>query len=143
MWGGSLQDYFFLTGDGDTAHGGSAEGSLANQIDYGTAPAGVRVDLRAGTGRRLGARVVDRLYRIKEVDGSKYGDVLLGGRWKDWIEGAGGDDILRGRGKADNLYGQTGDDDLNGGPGDDDLTGGPGADHCRNGESLRGCEKRS
>ena len=62
-------------------------------------------------------------------DGSKpEGQVITGGRFRDWLAGGWGDDTLYGLALGDALYGRGGDDILYGGAGNDYLEGGLGAD---------------
>jgi Ca2+-binding RTX toxin-like protein len=90
----------------------------------------------------------DRLVSIEDLDGSKFGDVLIGngaeniisgGGGNDLLVGAGGNDELEGEAGADTLEGGPGRDELNGGPGRDTLDGGPGNDVCKRGERLARC----
>ena len=55
------------------------------------------------------------------VNGSGFGDVLLGGAGNDKISGKGGNDNLNGGGGIDKLYGGAGNDILAGGNGADDF----------------------
>ena len=59
---------------------------------------------------------------------SSAGDVLAGGKGRDWLWGLAGDDILLGNEGADRLFGGDGNDALFGGAGNDRLMGGAGAD---------------
>jgi Ca2+-binding RTX toxin-like protein len=62
------------------------------------------------------------------LNGTPFGDLLVGGEGKDILNGAAGDDCLRGRGSNDRLNGGDGDDSLSGQAGSDRLTGGEGKD---------------
>jgi Ca2+-binding RTX toxin-like protein len=62
------------------------------------------------------------------LNGSAFGDLLVGKGGKDVLNGAGGDDCLRGRAGNDRLSGGDGDDSLSGEDGSDRLSGGEGKD---------------
>jgi Ca2+-binding RTX toxin-like protein len=98
-----------LTGDaGDDALDGGAGLDTASYIG---APAGVTVDLAAGTAAGGGGS--DALVGIERVLGTIYADSLTGG------------------GAAETLNGRTGNDNISGGGGDDTLVGGFGIDWAR------------
>lgn len=98
------------------------------------------------------------------IIGTPRGDVIFGGRGKDYIEGRGGHDVicgdlgtdlilggpgkdrLAGGPKEDVLAGGAGNDRLYAGPGDDQMDGERGFDRCAGGPgddvaNRRGCEK--
>lgn len=108
----------FLAGPGDNEYWG---GRGRDAVDYRRAPAGVVVDLGAGTGDGTGT---DTLHHIENIRGSAGADVLVGDGADNQLRGFGGDDLLIGAG---------GDDLLIGGAGDDELDGGDGIDTCRRG----------
>ena len=88
----------------------------------GDAPAGVRIDLHAGSFSSLGA--TDNLaiaygVTIEEAVGGSGNDVLIGNAVANVLTGGAGDDQLEG---------QEGNDLLRGGPGADQLAGGSGID---------------
>lgn len=58
------------------------------------------------------------------INGTFFGDRLIGTNGDDVIRGRGGNDFLDGRGGNDSLFGGIGDDILRGGRGDDLLDGG-------------------
>lgn len=71
------------------------------------------------------------------LNGTPFGDLLVGGNGKDVLNGADGDDCLRGRAgndrlnggdDADSLSGESGSDRLSGGEGNDTVSGGAGND---------------
>jgi Ca2+-binding RTX toxin-like protein len=71
------------------------------------------------------------------VNGSPFGEFLLGGAFNDkmsggggddWITAGAGDDQLKGGAGNDRLWGEDGRDVVKGGPGDDELVGGLGKD---------------
>ncbi len=93
-------------------------------VTYMTAPAGVIVDLAAGTATDRGTQV---LTGIEQVYGSELADTLSGGT---------GADLLVGLGGADTITGGAGNDELDGGDGDDVVTGGDGADFLYGGDGT-------
>ena len=95
---------------------------------YSLSPAGINVNLGAGTASDDGFGDVDALFNIDGVAGSKFDDTILGDDFNNGLAGDSGDDILRGLLGDDGLNGQAGADDLGGGLGDDDLRGGAGDD---------------
>ncbi|MCI4430956.1 MAG: VCBS domain-containing protein, partial [Burkholderiales bacterium] len=62
------------------------------------------------------------------LNGTKKGDVIVGGAGNDTLSGGGGNDTLYGGAGNDELYGQAGNDTLFGGAGNDMLFGGTGND---------------
>lgn len=93
---------------------------------YRAAPAGVTVDLAAGSA--AGGHGTDRLTGIEGAIGSHFADRLSGDRRPNRLIGLNGRDTLIGKGGDDVLVGLAGPDRLVGGPGDDALRGGPGRD---------------
>jgi Ca2+-binding RTX toxin-like protein len=62
------------------------------------------------------------------LNGTAFGDLLVGGNGKDILNGAGGDDCLRGRAGNDRASGGDGSDSVSGEAGSDRLSGGEGND---------------
>jgi len=60
------------------------------------------------------------------LQGSGYGDTLIGFGTSDVVMGYGGNDALYGRAGGDTIYGGTGNDEIHGGEGNDILIGGEG-----------------
>jgi Ca2+-binding RTX toxin-like protein len=112
--------------DVETDAGG---GFLPDTVSYADAPAGVSVDLGAGTA--TGADGADTLVLDGRVDleGSAYDDVLVSGEYSDDLYGGTGDDVLRGGRGRDYLQADPSDlpapDET---PYDDRVYGGPGGD---------------
>ncbi|HWL34331.1 MAG TPA: hypothetical protein VNP89_12075 [Gaiellaceae bacterium] len=112
---------------------------------FGQAPAGVRVDLAAGTATGEGS---DTLMSIQHIGGSPHNDVLRGNEETNGISGHGGDDAISGLAGDDFLYGESagdfvglaGDDTIAGGLGFDRADGGGGRDACLESEILIACE---
>ena len=67
------------------------------------------------------------------LNGTAFGDLLVGGPAKDVLNGAGGDDCLRGRAGGDRLSGGDGNDSISGEDGSDRLSGGEGKDSVSGG----------
>ncbi|MFC3571072.1 beta strand repeat-containing protein [Paracoccus simplex] len=105
---------------------------------YGNATGGIRVDLRLTTAQAIGGgHGSDLLLGIEAVNGSNYGDRLVGngvnnrlngGGGHDRLEGLGGNDVLQGGAGSDTLFGGVGNDVVTGGAGNDFMAGGAGAD---------------
>ena len=107
----------------DVYDGGDGDSDI---VDYGSALAGVMVDLSAASdqARSVGsadeaAIGIDQLVNIEGVYGSQFDDVLTGN---------GVANRLSGRAGNDQLHGGAGDDILNGGEGNDLIDGGDGED---------------
>jgi Ca2+-binding RTX toxin-like protein len=88
----------------DTIDGG---GGVKDAVDYRDAKGGVTVDLHAGTSSGAGGN--DTLLNIEWVEGSEYGDVIVGDGQANLLFGNGGNDTLYGGG-GDFLYGGLGSD---------------------------------
>lgn len=121
--GGDGPDYLFgedgddrLLGDAgrDRLSGGAGADWLdgGDGFDFATweeAPAGVAVDLAAGTGSR-GWAEGDRLVSVEALLGSAFGDRLSGDDGVNLIRGGAGNDVIAGRGGNDVLDGGDGAD---------------------------------
>ncbi|MDQ1195402.1 cadherin domain-containing protein [Agrobacterium sp. SORGH_AS 787] len=84
-------------------------GAGIDTASYKSSPAGVTVDLGAGTGRG-GDAEGDVLHNIENIDGSGFADRLTGDAGDNELHGNAGDDILAGAGGADLLDGGDGND---------------------------------
>jgi Ca2+-binding RTX toxin-like protein len=140
------------TGD-DIANGGAG----SDIVDYLAADGPVIVDLGAGTATYTppGESWTHTLVLVEKVDGSSFGDILMGdgkrnvlrgkqgpdqiwgfagdddligGTHDDLLYGGDGDDLVKGQADDDSLYGEDGADRLVGGNGNDGLWGGIGDD---------------
>ena len=149
--GNAGNDSIYAMGGDDEVSGGSGKDLLvggpgadmisggpdSDTVSYSHSPAGVTVNLRAGTasgGNADGDTLVDA---IENVQGSMHDDDLSGSRGSNSTNslwGLGGNDVLFGDRGTDMLYGGPGDDDLDGGEGDDTLNGGYGADVLTGGD---------
>jgi Ca2+-binding RTX toxin-like protein len=78
----------------------NANGGTIVRADYLTAPAGVTVDLAAGSAQD-GYGTVDTLVGINWVRGSSFADSLTGDGHDNALEGRGGNDTLKGGAGAD------------------------------------------
>ena len=82
-----------------------------------------------GTGRPgLTQTFVSTLYRIEEIYGTNYGDVIFGNAEANTLRGLDGNDTLRGLGGDDTLYGGIGNDLILGDRGTDSAYGDEGLD---------------
>jgi Ca2+-binding RTX toxin-like protein len=102
--GGTGSDYV-VGGDGDDYIDGGAD---FDYVVYTSATSAVTVNLAVNAAS--GAAGNDTLIGIEYVQGSEFGDVLIGGAANDYLSGGGGNDTLTGA---------AGDDQLNGGAGFD------------------------
>lgn len=123
----------------DVLRGGEGADALAGGLgrdwaNYGTAAAGVTVDLV--TGGRGGEATGDSYLSIENVRGGALADEINGDTGWNVIFGGAGDDTLRGEHDNDYLFGEAGDDFLVGGYGDDELAGGAGADTLNGKDGL-------
>lgn len=135
---GDGNDTLFGLGGDDTLLGGAGTdllygGAGANHIDggagdddtasYFAATSLIHVDLVRGIS--VGSSN-DVLAGIENVQGSSYGDGLVGNDGANLIDGGAGSDTIYGLGGDDRLAGGTGSDTLVGGAGNDTLDGGLG-----------------
>jgi serralysin len=129
-------DTLFGFGGDDTLDGG-AEGDVINggngfdTVSFASASQAVNVDLRVNLGGG------DTLFSVEHVDGSEFGDVLIGdnnGTIGNQLRGLNGADKLFGFSGQDLLDGGNGNDTALGGEGDDTVIGGAGSDFL-NGDS--------
>jgi Ca2+-binding RTX toxin-like protein len=111
---GGDSDDALLAGDGDdTLSGGTGVnamdgGSGRDTVSYGSAAAGIRVDLQ--NRQADGAGRVDTLSGIENAIGSAYDDVLLGDLGSNTLIGGAGNDVLAGSVGADTIDGGEGTD---------------------------------
>ena len=114
-------------GAGNDKLSGGAGAGEDDAVTFRKAPAGVRVDLGAGTATGQGN---DRIQGFEIVVGSPNRDVLTGDPQAPYedLHGKRGADVLKARSRQSTLFGERGNDDLTGGPGDDDFFPGRGDD---------------
>ena len=115
-------------------HTYNAMGVGGDTISYEYSPAGVNINLRAGTASGGDAEGDSLGDDIENVRGSMHDDMLSGSKGKNLLWGFGGNDDLFGDKGDDDLFGGAGNDNLDGGDGDDTLEGGYGADTLTGGE---------
>src|SRR5215207_1470220 len=120
MWGGWGDDVL-RSGAGSFDH--LDGGSGIDTADYTDSWTGVFVDLTTGNGW-YGTATGDEMLNIENVNGSGYGDTLIGNAVANVLIGFDGNDQLYGGGGNDQLYGLQGNDYLTGGAGADALFGG-------------------
>jgi len=102
-------DYGYDRMDGGPGQGDIA--SFATDVGAGKGGGGVKVNLARHRARGDGH---DRLFRFEDLEGSAFGDILVGDRKANAIEGGAGDDTIRGGGGRDELLGGEGTDRCNG-----------------------------
>lgn len=102
--GGAGNDYLAGGAGADALDGGLG----IDYVDYSMSPAGVSIDLTAGTGSGGDAQG-DTLTGIEYVLGSAFHDTLTGDAGSNALLGGAGDDALRGNGGADFLDGGAGE----------------------------------
>ncbi len=108
-------DDWDISAGNDTIDGGEG----FDNIGHFDAPTGVVTDLGAGT-TTDGFGTVDTLISIEGVDGSSFGDTLIGDDSNNFLDGRAGDDLLQGLGgEFDNFRGSQGNDTIDGGAGTD------------------------
>jgi len=102
---------------GDRIDGGGGK----DTVSYALSKKKVAADLGA---RRVHGEGADRLDKVENAAGSRFGDVIIGSSGRNVINGAGGRDRMFGLGGSDRLLGGAGPDLLDPGAGNDDLDGG-------------------
>ena len=148
--GGGGNDYLDGGSGNDVLQGGGG----FDTVDFFFSRRGVRVNLGSGRASGYGR---DRVADLEDVDGSRFGDLIVGNASPNWLRGFGGGDRLLGTGGRDRIEGGAAGDRMLGGGGSDRLAGGPGRDYldggrardrlsggagrdvCRRGERLVGC----
>ncbi|MBT9315774.1 Calx-beta domain-containing protein [Leptothoe spongobia] len=137
--GGAGNDTLKGGGKDDILIGGPGADSLDGDgggediASYITAEKGVRASLDA-PGSNTGDAAGDTYKSIKNLEGSIYGDTLIGDSKQNLLIGLEGQDTLRGGKEQDILKGGSGDDTLEGEEGKDVLIGGQGGDILNGGE---------
>lgn len=152
LYGGEGEDVLSGGSGSDTIIGGAGSdrilsGAGADRIsgghgfdtlDYASAKTRIVVDLTTGSG--LGHLAGgDRFYGVEAVNGSAYGDRLIGNSSANRLAGNAGNDVLSGRDGDDTLDGGAGHDQLIGGAGSDSFVffSPPGHDHIRDFDAAR------
>ncbi|WP_019906466.1 calcium-binding protein [Methylobacterium sp. 77] len=105
MVGGSGNDWL----DGGAGNDRFDGGTGIDTASYVSATAGVKVSLDLKDWQETGFGK-DRLLRIENLEGSRFGDTLTGSVGKNTIRGLAGNDVIDGHQGADRLYGGTGSD---------------------------------
>ena len=99
MTGGAGDDVLVGSAGNDTMDGG-ADGAYGDTVDYSTGPAGVTVNLAAGTATDNWGNT-DTLIGIEHVNGSAFADTLIGSAGRNWFRPGKGNDIVNGNGGDD------------------------------------------
>jgi serralysin len=123
LYGNGGDDMLEGRGGGDWMYGGAG----TDFASYLTATSGVRASL-ANSGINTGEAAGDMYFSVEALNGSQFGDVLVGDGGNNSIYGQNGNDELAGGAGADFLSGGQHHDTLSGGAGADLLNGGSGAD---------------
>jgi Ca2+-binding RTX toxin-like protein len=115
---GGPGDFDFVHGDYgyDRIDGGPGKDDIASfATDVGAGRSGgVKVSLARHRAQGDGH---DRLFRVENLEGSAFDDVLVGNGQANIIDGGAGNDTIRGGGGKDNLVGGQGTDGCNGAKG--------------------------
>jgi Ca2+-binding RTX toxin-like protein len=139
--GGANNNQMFGLAGNDTLNGGDGNdilvggsgrdllngGNGIDQASYITAASAVVANLQTPSGNTRDA-TGDTYIAIEQLQGSNYGDTLIGNTGNNTLTGENGDDRLYGGAGNDTLSGSNGDDWLFGGIGADSLVGGAGND---------------
>jgi Ca2+-binding RTX toxin-like protein len=126
MIGSAFDDVFFGSAGSDIINGGSS--GMHDRVDYSQSDAGVSVWLGNSNIPQGGHAAGDTLIGIEDVQGSGFGDYIVGNGLINNLYGGFGGDLLNGATGDDFLYGENGDDVLIGGDGADWLYGGANTD---------------
>lgn len=134
--GGNGRDRLVGGPGADVIDGGNGSDDTVHEH---SGPAGMKIDLVAGVNQDAYG-FTDTILQIERVEGTSYGDEIVGNGFNNILKGRGGPDkieggdgadtLVGGRG-ADQLLGQAGFDVLMPGPDDDDVVGGPGSDRLQ------------
>jgi Ca2+-binding RTX toxin-like protein len=130
--GGAGSDTLIGGAGNDRIDGGAVRSDL-DRVDHSADPAGVTVDLGAGTAVD-GWGGTDTIANVRGAVGSAFGDTLTGTAGDDTLDGGAGDDTLDGACGNDTLFGGLGNDWLSGGAGNDTLHDGAGDDTLLGGD---------
>src|SRR5262245_20159541 len=137
IMGGDGTDYIYGEDGNDRLKGGGGAdylsgGSGIDTAAYNDSPVGVIVSLNFDYAH-YGDAEGDQLDGIENLDGSAYGDDLIGDNGVNVLHGWGGNDRLDGYGSDDDLWGGLGNDNLFGGNGADTMRGEDGNDYLMGG----------
>jgi Ca2+-binding RTX toxin-like protein len=126
LFGGDGNDRLLGGAGADTLDGGAG----TDTADYGSSLVGLTVSMTAGIAS-TGDAAGDVFIAIENLQGSDFGDALIGDANANRLSGVDGSDILDGKAGNDTLVGGTGSDTLTGDAGADVFSFGlgSGADH--------------
>ena len=112
-----------IRGGGDTdflAPGAGDDRAIGNggldSLEYVASPRGVHINLATGVAHGWGT---DRIEGFEQVEASRFDDLVIGTRSRDFLFGGRGDDVLRAGSGNDFVQGNHGDDLLDAGRGRD------------------------
>ena len=131
----------FDDGAADTLEGGAGDDTLIGGLGADVLTGGAGLDtasyvdsqgfvfVNLKTGVAMGGTAAgDIITEIENLEGSRFGDTLIGDNGANVLDGRDGDDGLKGGDGKDTLIGGAGADTLDGGSGADRLVGGVGSD---------------
>jgi serralysin len=134
LFGGAGNDKLFGGTGGDELEGGLGNDLLdggtgigVDTAEYHSAKTGVGVNLLTGAASD-GLGGTDTLVSIENVDGSGFGDTIIGDQVGNFLKGNGGADFISANGGNDTILGGDGSDTILGGSGADKISGDRGAD---------------
>lgn len=122
--------------DGQAGTDSFSGGAGRDEAQYGSATAGVRVDLDNVADDGQPGEAENIRSDIEDVSGSQSNDLLTGNALSNRLFGGGGLDTLNGGDGTDSLFGDSGADRLDGGPGVDSVDGGSGNDTLAGGDGA-------
>lgn len=109
-------DSFASDAGNDTFKGGKGP----DRLTFFDSPAGVRIDLAAGTASGDG---IDSFSSIRDVVASKHDDTINGTEKRDFVFDPSGDDVIHTLGGNDEISDGAGEDVIDAGTGDDEIHG--------------------
>jgi Ca2+-binding RTX toxin-like protein len=118
--------------DSDILDGGTGNG--VDTADYRSFNNGVSVNLL--TGKAEDGTGTDTLISIENVDGTSFGDTIIGDQVGNFLTGQAGSDFISANGGTDTILAGDGNDTVLGGSGFDKIDGGRGADTLTGGGEV-------
>jgi Ca2+-binding RTX toxin-like protein len=142
LFGGDGNDTLRGGDGGDVLDGGAGSDILdggtggfgVDTADYRSFSNGVNVNLV--TGKANDGSGTDTLISIEDVQGTDFGDEIIGDQASNFLHGNGGADFISANGGNDIISGGAGNDRILGGSGADKISGGAGADTLTGGSEA-------